>query len=198
MTRDTSARQADESRLDTAVLFVQGAGEGAHAVDARLVASLRAELGPGYQVRYPRLPAEDAPDDKVWSARLEAEVADLGDSGIVVAHSAGAAALVRVLAGRGVGERLAGIFLVAAPFLGPGGWRLEALDFPPDLSERLPDGVPVFLYHGEADDTVPVAHAELFASAIPRATVRRLPGRDHQLDDDLSIVAADIQRLLTW
>lgn len=195
MAPTTSAHQATATGPSTAVLFVQGAGEGAHAIDARLAASLRAELGRGYQVRYPRLPAEDAPDDAVWSERLAVEVEGLGERGVAVAHSAGAAALIRVLAERHVGERLAGIFLVAAPYLGPGGWRLEGLDFPPDLGERLPPGVPVFLYHGEADDTVPVAHAALYAGAIPRATVRCLPSQGHQLGGDLSVVAADIRRL---
>jgi len=42
------------------VLFVQGAGEGVHADwDIHLVSSLRRELGPGYDVRYPRMPGED-------------------------------------------------------------------------------------------------------------------------------------------
>jgi hypothetical protein len=35
----------------------------------------------------------------------------------------------------------------------------------------------------------------LYAQAIPRAVIRRLKGRDHQLDNDLSEVAEDIQRL---
>jgi predicted alpha/beta hydrolase family esterase len=177
------------------VLFVQGAGRGAHRIDARLAASLGKALGERFQVRYPRLPREDSPDDSVWKKRLAAEVGRLGAGGIVVAHSGGAAALIRMLAGDGAGEQLAGIFLIAAPFCGPGGWRFEGYDFPPDLDERLPADVPIFLYHGQEDEIVPFAHVELFANAIPRAVVRRLPGRDHQLGEDLSEVAADIERL---
>src|SRR5581483_6660164 len=128
------------------VLFVQGAGEGAHEVDARLATSLAKGLGPMYEVRYPRLPDEDQPDDRAWNVFLATEVTRLGDGGIVVAHSAGAAALVRALAEQRIGGRLAGIFLIAAPFCGPGGWRIEGCDFPPDLSDRLPANVPIFLY----------------------------------------------------
>jgi pimeloyl-ACP methyl ester carboxylesterase len=54
---------------------------------------------------------------------------------------------------------------------------------------------PLFIYHGSADETAPVAHADLYARALPRAVVRRLDGRDHQLNDDLSEVAADIRQL---
>ena len=44
------------------ILFIQGAGEGTHdAWDNQLVASLEAELGPDYAVRYPRMPNEGEP-----------------------------------------------------------------------------------------------------------------------------------------
>lgn len=62
-----------------------------------------------------------------------------------------------------------------------------------DFAERLPADAPVFLYHGTDDETVPAAHVELYAKAMPRAIVRRLLGRDHQLNNDLSDVARDIR-----
>jgi len=43
--------------------------------------------------------------------------------------------------------------------------------------------------------TAPVAHVDLYAKAIPQAVVRRLRGRDHQLNNDMSEVAADIRCL---
>jgi hypothetical protein len=46
-----------------------------------------------------------------------------------------------------------------------------------------------------ADDTAPPSHAELYAHAIPHVRIHHLPGRDHQLDDDLSEVAASIKSL---
>ena len=60
------------------VLFVQGAGEGVHADwDSHLVESLRRELGPGYHVRYPRMPAEADPTMASWRPVLEEELASL-------------------------------------------------------------------------------------------------------------------------
>jgi hypothetical protein len=38
-------------------------------------------------------------------------------------------------------------------------------------------------------------HAELSAKAIPQAVLRKLAGRDHQLNNDMSEVAADILEL---
>ena len=66
---------------------------------------------------------------------------------------------------------------------------------PSDLGERLPEGVPVHLFHGLEDDTAPPAHADLYARVIPKAEVHRLPGRDHQLGNDLREVAHVIRAL---
>ena len=64
-----------------------------------------------------------------------------------------------------------------------------------DIGSRLPGDLPVHLYHGSEDRTAPIAHAALYAAAIPRAVVHRLRGRDHQLDNDMSEVAAGIRGL---
>jgi pimeloyl-ACP methyl ester carboxylesterase len=64
-----------------------------------------------------------------------------------------------------------------------------------DLSDELPRDVPIFFYHGRDDDTVPFTHIELYAHLVPRAHIRRLAGRDHQLDNRLSEIATDIRQL---
>ena len=80
------------------VLFVQGAGEGAHREDARLVASLEEGLGSGYEIHHPRLRNEASPDDATWMQHLWDEIERLGDGAILVGHSAGGLTLLRVLA----------------------------------------------------------------------------------------------------
>jgi uncharacterized protein len=174
------------------VLFIQGAGDGAHAEDAQLVASLRKELGLGYEVRYPAMP--DDPDDAVWWDVIAVELETLGEDVILVGHSAGAATLSMFLARRKLEQRVAGVFLIAAPFFGEGGWQVEGLAMPDDLGRRLPD-VPVFLYHGSDDEIAPIAHLDLYARAIPQAVARRLEGLNHQLNDDMTEVARDIKEL---
>src|SRR5436189_3025768 len=64
-----------------------------------------------------------------------------------------------------------------------------------DLGVGLPQDLPVFLYHGEVDTIVPFSHVDLYAEVIPQAHVRRLPGHDHQINNDLTQVADDIRRL---
>jgi len=81
-----------------------------------------------------------------------------------------------------------------ASFVGEGGWTSEDMELPSDLGARLPTPTPIYLYHGSDDDEIPFGHVELYARAIPQAVVRRLTGRNHQVNEDLSEVAADIRR----
>ena len=178
------------------VLFVQGGGEGAHdSWDDKLVASLERELGSGYAVRYPRMPHEDDPSYAVWRAALLEELKSLKGGAILVGHSLGGAFLAHVLAETRLSFRPKALILIAAPFIGKGGWTSDEIPARTNLAERLPAGLPVYLYLGTADDTVPVNHAQLYSRAIPHAVVRMLPDRDHQLNNDLTEVAQDIRSL---
>jgi predicted alpha/beta hydrolase family esterase len=176
------------------VLFVQGAGEGVHdRWDRKLVASLERELGESYAVRYPRMPGEDDPRYAAWKAALLREFVSLEDGAILVGHSVGGTILIHMLAEQPLIPRFAGLFFIAAPFIGEGGWPSDDIADRKDFSERLPPGIPIYLYHGADDAEVPTAHLHLYAKAIPHAVVRTLERKDHQLDNDLSDVARDIR-----
>lgn len=179
------------------LLFVQGGGgKGAHDEwDSKLVDSLLRELGPDYEIRYPRMPDEDDPKYAPWKAALLEEFDRLGDGAVLVGHSIGATILIHSLAEEPPEWSPAGIFLVSMPFIGKEGWPSDEIRPDPELGARLPAQTPVYLYQGSADETVPPKHADLNARAIPQAVVRRLPGRDHQFDNDMSEVAADIRQL---
>jgi pimeloyl-ACP methyl ester carboxylesterase len=178
------------------VLFIQGGGEGTHDEwDDKLVDSLRRELGDGYEIRYPRMAAEDDPSAAVWGPAISDAIAALDDGAIVVGHSVGGALLIQTLVERPPDQALGAIVLIAAPFAGEGGWPGGEFEMGSDLGALLPAKVPVHLFHGLADDEVPPAHADLYASAIPQVQVHRLPGRDHQLGNDLGDVGSLIRAL---
>ena len=182
------------------VLFVHGAGDGAWEADARLAASLTVALGPGYAVRNPQFPDEDEPDYQTWARVIGEELQGLGAGAVLVGHSVGGTMVARALydglsGEESGGEGLSGIFLVSTPFWhNDEVWHWPEGELPPDAAARFPH-VPVFLYHGDADEVVPVAHLDMLAGALPQASVRRLAGRNHQLNDDLAEVAADIRGL---
>jgi predicted alpha/beta hydrolase family esterase len=178
------------------VLFIQGGGAGAHDEwDNKLVDSLRRELGPGYEVRYPRMPNEADPSYTSWKTALAVEIAGLDDGAILIGHSVGGTILINALAEAPPQRKLAGVFLIAAPFIGAGGWPSGDIKPAGDLGAQLPPRMPISLYHGSKDDTAPFAHVDLYEGAIPGAIVHRLHGRDHQLNNDLAEVAADVRAL---
>jgi pimeloyl-ACP methyl ester carboxylesterase len=179
-------------------LFIQGGGAGVHDEwDDKLCDSLRRELGDGYEVRYPRMPGEDDPNYARWSAAIRRELTTLTDGAVVVGHSVGGSILINALAERPRERELRAIVLIAAPFVGAGGWPGDEFELPYDLGARLPQGVPVHVFHGLRDETAPPSHADLYARAIPQAQLHRLPGRDHQLNNDLSEVATAIVRTIS-
>lgn len=174
-------------------LFIQGAGAGAHDDwDEELVRSLRRELGNGWEVRYPSMPDEGDPSYAGWSTAIRRELGTVGTGAVVVGHSVGGAILIHTLGDQPPERELGVIVLIASPFVGPGGWPSAEFELPHDLGARLPRGVPVHVYHGALDDTVPPRHADLYARIIPHAQLHLLPGRDHQLNNDLSEVAEAI------
>ena len=176
------------------LLFVQGGGAGVHDEwDNKLVESLRRELGPEYEIHYPRMPNESDPTYTAWKPALQKELGKLDDSAILVGHSLGATVLINLLGEKGPDQTFGAIVLIAAPFIGNGGWPSDDLKPSRNLGARLPKDVPIHFYQGTDDDTVPASHLDLYARAIPQARVHRLPGRDHQLNNDLKEVSAEIK-----
>jgi predicted alpha/beta hydrolase family esterase len=178
------------------VLFVHGGGEGAHEADEKLAASLRDALGVGYDVRSPKMPNEGSPEVGAWKGKIAGELATMDGEAILVGHSVGAHMLLKYLSEEEVEKPIAGMFLVAAPYAGTGGWELEEDALPEDFASKLPEGLPVFLYHGRDDEEVPFGHLALYEAKLPRATVRASDGRGHQFGDDLSEVARDVREVM--
>ncbi len=180
------------------VLFIQGAGQGAHEVDKELVVSLRKALGREYEVHYPAMLDEDNATYEQWKQQIEQELATIQGPIILIGHSVGGSVVIKCLSELEVKKPIAGIFLIAAPFWGGDGWRYEGyetLTLKKGSAARLPEGVSIFLYHCRDDEIAPFEHLALYAQLFPQATVRELDEGGHQFNNDLSGVAKDIKTL---
>jgi predicted alpha/beta hydrolase family esterase len=176
------------------VLFIQGAGEGAHEADAKLAASLQEGLGTAYNVRYPQMPGDDEPDS-AWQQQIGNEIGAIEHEIILVGHSVGASMLLQYLVENEVEHQITGIFLIATPFWGSEGWEYDDLTLPEDFPDKLPKRVPLFLYHNRDDPEVSVTHLARYAAKLPQATIREAESGGHQFNDDLMQVARDIKAL---
>ena len=133
------------------------------------------------------MPNEADPSYPAWKIALEHEIAAVGRCRDPGRPLAGGTYRINALAEQAPVRKLAGVFLISAPFVGSGGWPSEDIRPKRDLGAQLPQTTPIYLYHGSKDDTAPYAHI-IYKQAIPQAHVRKLEGRDHQLNDDLSEV----------
>jgi predicted alpha/beta hydrolase family esterase len=190
-----STKEQAAGILKRDVLFVHGVGEGAHEADEKLAASLRGALGSGYDVRSPQMPNEGDPEVGAWKEKIAGEFAAMDGEVILVGHSVGAHIVLRYLSEEEVEKPVAGLFLVAVPYVGTGGWEIEEDALREDFASELPEGLPVFLYHARDDEEVPFGHLALYEAKLPRATLREFDDRGHQFGDDLSEVARDIEAL---
>ena len=178
------------------VLFIQGAGKDAHDTwDIKLVDSLKAHLGDGYEVDFPKMPNEADPHLSSWKAALHRDFKTMNEGDILVGHSAGGAILLHTLADQAPPFIPGALVFLAIPYIGEGGWPSQDLKPRDDFADALPVGVPVLMYHGTEDGTVPFVHTRLYAKAIPQAVITPLKDADHQFKNDLSQVAKDIRAL---
>jgi predicted alpha/beta hydrolase family esterase len=167
----------------------QGRGEGSD----RFLATLERELCTEYELRAPKMPDPDAPAFDSWRERLEPELRALGDGALLVGHSLGGSVLLKVLSEAGRFPAIAGLFLVATPFWSARGWKVDEFVLREDFAERLPEIPRVFLYHSRDDDTVPFDHLELYARALPHATVRPLDAFGHVFEAPCPALLSDIR-----
>lgn len=177
------------------VLFIQGGGEEEdYAADSKLVDSLQKALGEAYEVHYPHLPNESEPDFG-RKKRMGHEISLLKGEIILVGHSLGASMLLKYLSESPIQKKIAGLFLISTPFWsGNEDWK-QGLKLHKDFANALPKNVPIFLYHSQDDEEVPFDHLAQYAEKLPQATTRKITDGGHQLNNNLSRVAKDIQSL---
>lgn len=166
------------------ILFVQGAGEGAHAEDAALATYLKNAVGAEYAVRYPKFSGLEDVAYETWKHEIEAELAASGCPEIVVAHSLGGAAVLKYLSeGRG-DLQLAGLFLVATPYkCKDGEWGADDFALQVDFASTLPRIGAIFMYHSDNDEWVPFAHLAQWAKKLPGSTIRQFTDRGHSFSE---------------
>jgi pimeloyl-ACP methyl ester carboxylesterase len=92
---------------------------------------------------------------------------------------------------------LSAVVLLAAPFVGAGGWQLDGFHLDAPLRTDAPPLPPMHLFAGLADRIVPPSHLELYARRFPQAAIHRLPGCGHQFEGWMARVARELRTLAT-
>ena len=176
------------------LIFFHGGSEEDYEADAKLVASLKLNLGPGYSIHYPLLPNNGTPDFG-RRKQISHEISASEDNVILVGHSLGASMLLACLSENTISKKIAGIFLLATPFWkGSEDW-VEAFKLKPNFAKQLDKKTPLFFYHCRDDEEVPFGHLAVYKQQLPWASFREIPVGGHQFNNDLTIVAHDIKSI---
>lgn len=177
------------------ILFIQGGGEGAYKEDKELASYLKEALKELYDINYPRMPDENDPDYEKYKAKIDEELKKINNKVVLVGHSLGGCFLLKYLSEEKINNEIAGMFFIATPFWGDGGWQFEGFSIENDFPSKLPEETPIYFYHSTNDEIVPYAHLALYAKKLPYAIIRKIDGRRHQLNNDLSEIVKDIKSL---
>jgi predicted alpha/beta hydrolase family esterase len=141
---------------------------------------------------YPEMPNEDDPDYNLWKTVFRQKLEKTDGPVILVGHSVGGFLLLKFLSENKVHADIKAMFFIAIPFLGEGGWQYEGMLLKDDFADALPQA-PIFFYHSKDDEIVPFHHLALYTGQLPNATTREIAHGGHQLNNDLSVVVADIK-----
>lgn len=181
--------------MNNSVLFIQGGGNGGYQADAKLVRSLQAALGKTYEVHYPEMHTDETLPDFGWLRQIREEIDKIKGGVILVGHSLGASLLLKYLSEHKIKKKIDGIFLISTPFWrGEEDWK-QGLKLHESFPSRLPKDIPIFLYQSHDDEEVSFEDVSLYSEKLPHATVREVAKGGHQLNNDLTIVAKDIESL---
>lgn len=173
----------------TTLLFVHGGGDDAFDWDKKIAYRLQKLLGSGMTIDMPHIAGLEALDWAAVAKELGGALRALPAGSIVVAHSVGASAMVKLLA-EGEDPGLAHLFLLAAPYNGADGeWGDGDFAFRADFARRLPKGLLITLYHCADDEIIPVTSAERYREKLPRANVHILKSGGHQFTGSLAFLA---------
>lgn len=181
----------NSSRLP--VLFIHSAGpQGRNEGSSFLLRYLVHQLGDRFDVSSPAMPEPDAPHYHTWKSTLETYLSK-HERTVLVGHSLGGSVILKYLAEATPATSVLGLFLVASPYWSSQGWDVEEFLVPE--SARFPGIGPVFLYHSEDDEVVPVEHMRLYAGQLPSATLRPCNHRGHLFSKGLPELITDIKNL---
>jgi serine hydrolase len=184
-------------KMKPIILFIQGGGEGAYEADKNLARYLQSAFGKTHKIIFPKVPNESDPKYDIYKRTIEEEIENIRVPVFLVGHSLGACFLLKYLTEKKIDKNISGLFLISTPFWGKGGWQYEGFTLDSKLASMKTSNIPTYFYHSTNDRIVPYSHLDLYENKFPHAKIRRIIGRGHQLQNDLSEVVHDIEAVTT-
>ena len=90
------------------VLFIQGGGDDGYEADKVLAASLKNNLGKGYQVDYPEIQSDETLPNFGWTKQIRENILRFNHGFLLVGHSFGASMILKYLSENSVSKIIEG------------------------------------------------------------------------------------------
>ena len=155
-------------------------------------------LGKDFEVIIPRMPNNLNARYLEWKIWFDKFVPHLKSGVVLVGYSLGGIFLAKYLTEKKFPVKIAGTFLVAAPFedhgSDPDGESLVDFKLPKKLDGFRKQGGRIFIYHSKDDPIVPCFHADRYEKVLETATKRVFADRGHFWQSTFPELVRDIKR----
>jgi len=138
------------------------------------------KLGKDFDIIRPRMPLQEDAKYEDWKIYFERFIPYLKNGVILIGNSLGGIFLAKYLSENKFPKKIAGVFLIAAPFdntvIGEdlvGGFYLK-----PDLSLLQKSTKNLYLMFSEDDQTVPVSHADKYENKLQKANIIKFKSKN--------------------
>ncbi len=152
-------------------------------------------LGNEYDVLTPQMPNSQNARYSEWKIWFERIIPLLDDEVILIGHSLGGIFLAKYLSENTFSKKIAGTFLVAAPFNTKDEHPLVDFIFSNSLDNLAKQGGEIFIYQSKDDVVVPFSNGEKYYQALPHAHARFFEDRKHFNLQTFPEIIADIKSL---
>lgn len=148
-------------------------------------ANLYKDLDSGYEITLPRMPNANNAKYSEWKLWFEKYILLVEDGVVLIGHSLGGIFLAKFLAEEVFPKKIAGTFLVAAPYDEDGDRNIVEFVLPESLELLRKQGGRIHLYHSSDDPIVSFHELDKYHMALPEAIVRTFEDRGHFDQEEL-------------
>ncbi|MDN7228126.1 alpha/beta hydrolase [Planococcus liqunii] len=179
------------------ILFVHSAGpQNETQGSSGLIRYLEKELGGEVELRHPAMPDPENPVYADWERQIIEGFTDLREDAILIGHSLGGSALLKLLSEEKMEPRISALLLIASPVWGMNtDWDKEDFLLAPGFSSKLPENLDIFLFYSAHDNVVAFKHGAKYAELLPSARLKQIPGNSHLFENGLPELVEEIKRI---
>lgn len=140
--------------------------------------NLQKDLGPTFQVLFPRMPNKDNADYVEWSIWFERLFPYVIENSIIIGHSLGGIFLVKYLSSKKFPKKIKRLILVSAPFFDIKQGN-NNFNIPQDFGLLEEQSKDILLFHSENDTVVPIENVYKYGKKLKKAKINIVKNRGH-------------------